>query len=433
MSTHVLKDIATWAAFSVQLIGYFPLTSKTIPGTNNSKTYKFTWKGSILPYFTCLLTAASFTWCLVYFLRRKDFESLIEFKSATEVAAYNLLIITSTLTGIYMKIFALKNGKHYQAFWERTTALITYFDVTPAFRKIGNSCRLEFVLMFIPFIAHMIYFYARPLANSMIDDWSSTTSTWTNNDTQLNFGLMFSTCFALLHIGNGIWMNFFLKIYTKCLQSIAADLQNLGLKQTSDHHHHKDIHDRNLSKLYGINTNDQEKSQTRNSPNLRTTLDKLTLVDHEITRFNTFFGNLLLLQVVNCVMNLLAYSFFACLWLGRGKWPTFVETLIPLYLYGKELLDLGSRAEDLSGASEEVLNTLTEDVEYGSLSEEMFLKVQLVTVHLCTKPPIVSARQFFTINRSLVTSVRFFPCIKIFNLCGYFDAFITFLYLFYRL
>lgn len=408
MSKHNLKDLATWAAFSVQLIGYFPLSFKTIPGTNNLKTYKFTWKGSILPYFTCVLTAASFTWCLVYFLRRKDFESLIEFKSATEVAAYNLSIITSTLTGIYMKIFALKDGKRYQAFWEKTTALLSDFQVTPAFRKIGNSCRLEFFLMFIPFIAHMSYFYARPLANSMLDDWASTSSTWTKNDTQLNFGLMFSTCFALLHIGNGIWMNFFLKIYTKCLQSIAVDLQNL--KQISDHHHHKEMHDGNLSKLYGIHTHNQEKSQARNSgqsPNLRTTLDKLTLVDHEITRFNSFFGNLLLLQVANGVMNLLAYSFFACLWMGRGKWQTFAETLIPLYLYGKELLDLGSRAEDLSGASEEVLNSLTEDVEFGNLSEEMFLKVQLVTVHLCTKPPIVSARQFFTINRSLVTSVRF--------------------------
>lgn len=31
--------------------------------------------------------------------------------------------------------------------------------------------------------------------------------------------------------------------------------------------------------------------------------------------------------------------------------------------------------------------------------------MQMTVVQLCTKPPVVSARQFFTINRSLITSV----------------------------
>ncbi|CAL8080252.1 unnamed protein product [Orchesella dallaii] len=392
-----LLSLGRWASLSVQIIGYFPLASTKNPkssSTTTSKTFKFTW-ASLLPYYSCLLTAASFSWCFVYFYRYKEFKSFIDFQAPTEVAAYNLMIITSTLSGIYIKIFSLVHGKKYQEFWEHTTSLLDKFHYesetsrglfhplinASGFQKIRSSCRLEFFMMIIPVILHVGLIYGWSLVATLLDDSVS------NTDTELYLGLGFWTVGALLHVGNAIWMNFFVKIYTECLHSISIDLKRLKVS-VGRSFQNRIPDDRNLYRnglvqpilMHETHPDDLHKhghgeGSRKMNENLKISLDRLTLVDHEIIRFNEFFGNFLLIQVGNCVMNLLAFSFFACLWTGRGNWSQGMETLVPLYIYGKELLDMGSVAEELSSAAENVLDALAEDVMLDYLTEELYLKV----------------------------------------------------------
>lgn len=356
-ATKNLHDLAGWSAFAVQIIGYFPLTSKPVPSQPTpSKTFNFSWK-NFLPCYASLLICASFTWCFVYFLRYHDFESFVEFKSTTEVAAHNLMMVCSTLSALFIKLLGLIRGKRYQQFWQDTVCLLDHFPITASFHKIASQDKLRFFLILTPALVHLLYFHVRPLLLNILDYWSATTTNFTwNLGSQYYLGLTFWWLFALLHVGNGLWLNFFVKIYTNCFESIAVDLKTPNFQNS------------NVGKSQGIHS-------TVADYHLRNSLSKLNLVDHEIARFNDFFGSILLVEVANCVLNLLVFSFFACLWSGRGKWQYFVETLVPLYLHGMELLHLGTCAEQLNSASEEVLNTLVEDVQLGTLSEEMFLKV----------------------------------------------------------
>lgn len=385
-------NIATWTTRSVRLLGYFPLTLKTDTCTGNKtlqlKTFKFTWFGSILPYFSCLQIVGSCTWCFVFLWRYKEFQEYTDFQTPTETVAFNLVTLTSVILGIYARLLGLIKGKRFEEFWQNTHSLLDLFPVEggrdqapPKFQKIKTSCRFQFFLILIPVIIHVIYFRIWDTITATLDDLlyhTSSSSKVASLDTQLDFGFAFWSTTTMLHAWNGVWLNFFMKIYTECFNCLAEELKQFNRWD-------KEHHQRNPPpKVHNApdSPSNVEKIRKYGPTDLSAILYKLTRVEDEISSFNEFFGNLLLFQVGNAVMCLLAYSFFACMWAGRGSWDAFLETIVPMYLFGKELLDMGTAAENLCAAADQVLHGLSEDAVLDSeLSEELYLKVSQSLPH----------------------------------------------------
>lgn len=398
-SESTLISIAKWGLLTVKIPGYFPISVST--SSMKILTYSKLEKRQYLSFSYCsgaalyviILSTLLSCWDLIFFARQSSFHKYLKARGPTEIYAYTLMLATSSMLGVYVQIFGLRKASKFLKYWEDTctifdqlqTKLGLNLGTLERFNSIENSIRNSFAALIIPILIHVLIDYGYRITDSILHEDG------TNEDTQLAIGLGVWTFFSLSGSGISVWMTFFIQFYTACLYTVGNSLREISVdrfstpgealsRKSSNFSGEDELFTRMiLQQRHPVPKSNNQGEKRVAKVDIETTLETCLSLFQSIlggiSNFNSFFGVILIFEISACVLNLLVYLFFALVWLGRGEIGLLMETVVPIYIYGKELYDVGSFSEELTSAAESVVKSLGQNLPLDTLSPHMHLKV----------------------------------------------------------
>jgi hypothetical protein len=357
--SEILLKTSKFAIFSAQLAGYLPL----------STTKKNSRKNLLQNSWLSIPTLSSFLglfvimgWTTLYytvFILKIRFVKLF---GPTEKFAYTLIVLVGSFVGIYLRIRALLVPTEVSEFFQENLRLLHNFQLKglhisrmKEILKIQRYMSLSFLAYLVPLSLHclLVHIY-RPWS------WYKVAGEWLP-DIVYTIGSGFWVFWSYLLISN-LWIILFPRIYSALYKEISKDVgEQFG------NHKEKPI-------LYmdEIFLRKPEKPEEKVKQYLELILELGRMID----KFNQVFGERLMFEMIQSIIFMLLYAFFACFWASRGEVRIIGEILTPLYVNGKKLIELGYSSGNISKEGQNAVKTLVDNVPFHELSEGTKRKVK---------------------------------------------------------
>jgi len=203
--------------------------------------------------------------------------------------------------------------------------------------------------------------------------------------------ILTETCYNVLiflHTGHGIWVCFFLKVYSALLEVIGSKLSSLCA-----------FHEGGTHLLPMLP--DELKGEVSNCYNLYLRLED------QIKDFNHHFGTFLVWDWLFSILHLVYFSFLV---ITAGIELHFVSAGIVAFgvvIFARNLYAQGTEGSRLTGAASGVLTNLHKlyALRKASLDFELRQDLQIFIALITSNMPKVDAAQYFALNRNMIKAV----------------------------
>ena len=335
---HKLIDIGRFAILGVQLNGYLPLCISK----NKVLSLKY-WSKEYLYSITVTILALCFTFYA--FVNRVDYFRLGTYLSRTEIVVLACTASLTTISCMILRIHGTINATDTLRFWKRNCDLILtvsklgfHLDENIFFSRIKRSTLNIWLFYHIVALACLLGIISIALCTK------STTALnfWMKLSPQLEISLTFTIgqvflfLYSLLHVSHGLWITFFLELYSACFNMISCKLKcvrDATNLETPEGESFVDIELNKCCQLYHT-------------------------VEEQIQDFNSHFPKRLLFEVSLCIANILIHTFFIVSWGMRGLEVEHLLISIPIIVFTVHLYHIGTKSSQLTSEAYLILHQL---------------------------------------------------------------------------
>jgi hypothetical protein len=318
--------------------------------------------------------------------KRKKFARLLHVSGPTEIFAHTLMFLTTAVIGTYFRLVYVVQMRGTFQFWRgncETMERVTVGGIDlrgkhgAHFEKIKKDLKRAALVFFIPTLLHVSIIHGYTIFEAI-----ETKARLWEQKVELYAGGTLFVILAFLHFGHCLWMIFFIKLYTASFRIISSNLTELssfgrdGL-QVPPEIYYAEIFSRKVWP-------EQKQGKTSAAEHLfdskvRNCIQLFQTVEKQVKAFNHFFATKLIFEILNCIVNILATTFFACLWISRGLLIYLIPLVVPLFVYNAALYHLGTESWLLTKSAIEIARKF-QDLPLQSLASETQVKVSVITL-----------------------------------------------------
>jgi len=387
-SEEVLLETGKFAILAIQLNAYLPFS--VVRGKLCFKYFTVSFILQVLFYIAFI-----FSWMFFAF-HATDFTRAHEIYTSTERVFFDVLTITNTILIFYCRLYSFCCRKPTLEFWKSNVKLLDRFlsypteksqrmsnssDCDKTLRKTFTSVRTSFAATLVLILAiHLCVYCVQPKDMSTL--------------------LLVSQHFIMLaqwsHVGQGIWLCFFLKFYSALFRTIESRLRSLV---------EPGICSEGVELI-------QKVGEGRFEMELNECYKLYIKVYNQVKEFSDYFQKRLIAECFLSFVNIISSTFLFLRWVmelqNKIKIVASVNLLLQVALFGKILHDLGTEGNRLSRSAAGVMDQL-HDI-YSTCGHKLSFRIrqtlEMFAVRINTNPPVIDAAQYFTIDRNFVSTVN---------------------------
>jgi len=388
-----LVKTGKFAILSVQMNAYLPLT--VLNGKLRMKFLSLVFVTQCLLHLLFILNG-----CFSLYHKEAINKKLMGDQTISEKLMMDCFGAVTSLITSWLRINGFWGRNSTLAFWKRNVDLLEEFqtitELSPPLdsklQDIGKSIRNSAGILLFLILTHVGFAGYSYLTNTGLQAHYGATE-------NIPISFILSTNFSLLlvlgHSGHGIWLCFFLKLYTALLHVIQLQLESIWTS---------------------LNENAEPLLESRSEikrieVQLRGCYKLYLGVEDQVKDFSNHFRIQLLSECILALLSTTVCIFIFFRWgvVSKLSVEEFIPLILPAVIFGATLCNLGTSGSQLSRAAtgvqdqlHKVFITCASHLGFQSRQE-----LQMFGMKLSSSPPCVDAGQFFTFNRHLLTTVSF--------------------------
>jgi len=385
-----LVETGKFAILSVQLNAYLPLT--VVNGKLRMEFCSLVFVSQCL--FHLLFISIS---CFSFWYHQETINGVREDRTFTENLVTEAFGYVTNLITIWLRVNGVWSRNSTLKFWKRNANLLQEFKSTAdlssldsKLQEIGKSIRNSAGILLFLILSHIgIGIYCQYTNTGIYSEYGK------NGNIPIMFILTmyFYLLLILTHSGHGIWLCFFLKLYSALLHTIQIKLESIATA----------IDEIVEPSLESSSDTKWIEFQLRGCYKLYLSLEE------QVKDFSNHFRKQLLAECILALLSTTVCIFLFCRWgvASNLSIEACIPLILPMVIFGATLYNLGTGGSQLSRAASGVQDQLHKVfVTCGSsLGCHSRQELQMFGMKISTSPPSVDAGQFFTCNRRLLTTV----------------------------
>ncbi|CAG7831084.1 unnamed protein product [Allacma fusca] len=416
-----LLHIGKWGILASRIVGYFPYT------VSNDKLI---WRPfSAATFSTVTLSIGAMFWIYMYSIVVSQIRKKLQFVGTTEHFAQTLISYSFTFISVILTIRILSNGKKFLEFWQSNVSMLTNFSMIQCLDIFTEDADLKKLRrrMAKTLCAIIVLFLSHNLLGSKFGV--------TANNVGFMFVFLYWTYRIYFNVGLSCWSNYFPQLYGICFRKIRHKLNqiakefnsqsdfgsaknNCGRRHLSECVLPVEIDIPDMSKMLNLSVPLSEnpkaliKILTQSEVNTSSDLNEMVNicidsyynVCEQIKKYSTVFGMHLAINTWLEIMTILIFSYFSFLWIREQSYVKLVVSTYPIILFSIDLYFTASVAESMKFEAQETQNVLRL-LPFKRLSVSTTKKVHALAHKLTLRPPSIDPGNYFTFNRSMLTSI----------------------------
>jgi len=196
-----------------------------------------------------------------------------------------------------------------------------------------------------------------------------------------------------LHTGHGLWIVFWIKLYTALFNVIGSALELLCSGTDEDQSPDTSVEKQLMSQL-------------------RECYKLFIRVEDQVKNFNNYFGTFIVCDGLYSILSLIVFLYFLVRWILLANFVSASVLAFGFVVFTMNVYNLATGGSRLTFASSVVLDHLHKlNAAKGERFDfELRQEMQMFVLLISSNSPKVDAAQYFTLNRNLIIAVNVSSC-----------------------